>query len=177
MLCPKCNHTVAPNDLYCRNCGCSLKQKTNRNQSFTDPELLRKVEIMVGPSYDKNEESIQDKYFNADGRLNRKPYIIRLIILQVIGIISEIFIDLAGLDAGTGFFLRLIRFMLIGIPGITLLIRRLHDLNRNGWLWLLIFVPFVNLLFLIYVFCFKGTVGPNEYGPDPLDNSGKHIAD
>ncbi|MCY6412477.1 DUF805 domain-containing protein [Acinetobacter sp. VNH17] len=44
-------------------------------------------------------------------------------------------------------------------------IRRLHDRNQNGWLSLLIIVPLVNLIFLIYLFCAKGTVGENNFGP------------
>lgn len=51
---------------------------------------------------------------------------------------------------------------------ILLLIRRLHDLGRTGWLWLLILIPLVNFALLVYVFCFKGTTGPNRFGPDPL---------
>lgn len=51
---------------------------------------------------------------------------------------------------------------------ILLLIRRLHDLGRTGWFWLLIWFPFVNLALLVYAFCFKGTTGPNRFGPDPL---------
>lgn len=51
---------------------------------------------------------------------------------------------------------------------ILLLIRRLHDLGRTGWFWLLIWFPFVNLALLVYAFCCKGTLGPNRFGPDPL---------
>lgn len=51
---------------------------------------------------------------------------------------------------------------------ILLLIRRLHDLGRTGWFWLLIWFPFVNLALLVYAFCFKGTLGLNRFGPDPL---------
>ena len=51
---------------------------------------------------------------------------------------------------------------------ILLLIRRLHDLGRTGWFCLLIWFPFVNLALLVYAFCFKGTIGLNRFGPDPL---------
>lgn len=47
---------------------------------------------------------------------------------------------------------------------INITIRRLHDLNKSGWLWLLMLIPFLNILFWIYILCFKGTEGRNDYG-------------
>lgn len=64
---------------------------------------------------------------------------------------------------------------LIGI--IALNVRRLHDRNFSGWLYLpyvaLLFVPLVNLVFiiaLVALFAFPGTYGSNKYGDDPLEN-------
>jgi uncharacterized membrane protein YhaH (DUF805 family) len=48
----------------------------------------------------------------------------------------------------------------IFIPSIAVGIRRMHDTGKSGW-WLLF--PFVNLIYLAT----PGTVGPNQYGPDP----------
>ena len=47
----------------------------------------------------------------------------------------------------------------------SLIIRRLHDLNKTGWLALLILIPFIKSLFYIYILFFKGTPGPNRFGP------------
>ncbi len=46
----------------------------------------------------------------------------------------------------------------------SLLIRRLHDLNHSGWFALLYFIPFANLILLLYLFCARGDAGPNTYG-------------
>ncbi|MCH7295139.1 MULTISPECIES: DUF805 domain-containing protein [Acinetobacter] len=45
-------------------------------------------------------------------------------------------------------------------------IRRLHDRNQTGWLSLLAIVPFVNFIFIIYLFCAKGTTGENKFGAE-----------
>jgi uncharacterized membrane protein YhaH (DUF805 family) len=29
-------------------------------------------------------------------------------------------------------------------------------------------IPLLNIVLAVYVICFKGTDGPNDYGPDPL---------
>lgn len=51
---------------------------------------------------------------------------------------------------------------------IILDIRRCHDLNYTGWLALLGLIPIVEFIFAIYLACFTGVKGPNEYGADPL---------
>lgn len=61
------------------------------------------------------------------------------------------------------------------IPIIALEIRRWHDLDKTGWFYLLFAVlgaiPVVGFIFdvvnLVW-FCFKGTEGENQYGPDPF---------
>ena len=53
------------------------------------------------------------------------------------------------------------------LPGLSLAIRRLHDMNMRGWWWLLNFAPFGGLALLI-IFCQRGTTGDNRFGPDPL---------
>ena len=47
---------------------------------------------------------------------------------------------------------------------IIICIRRLHDMNKSGWLVLLIFIPLVGIIFSIYIFAARGTVGSNAYG-------------
>jgi uncharacterized membrane protein YhaH (DUF805 family) len=60
---------------------------------------------------------------------------------------------------------------LIGIalflPGVAVSIRRLHDINRSGY-WFLIAFTIIGILLLIYWACVPGDEGDNKYGPDPL---------
>jgi heme/copper-type cytochrome/quinol oxidase subunit 2 len=49
--------------------------------------------------------------------------------------------------------------------------RRLNDLNRSGWWFLLLIVPIVNLLMAIYLVFFPGSDGSNNFGPAPKANS------
>ncbi|MBV1699716.1 MAG: DUF805 domain-containing protein [Hyphomicrobiales bacterium] len=54
------------------------------------------------------------------------------------------------------------------LPSLAVAVRRLHDLDRNGWWILLSFIPLVGWIILIIWDCTKGTDGPNRFGPDPL---------
>lgn len=55
------------------------------------------------------------------------------------------------------------------IPGLSIAVRRLHDIGRSGW-WIFIgVIPIIGLIIYIYWLCKKGDAGPNEYGDDPLN--------
>ena len=47
---------------------------------------------------------------------------------------------------------------------VIVFIRRLHDLNKSGWLVLLTFIPFVGIIFSIYVCVARGSTTTNNYG-------------
>ena len=53
-------------------------------------------------------------------------------------------------------------------------IKRLHDLNKSGWNILWSFIPILGYLYIFVIcFCFKGTEGSNDYGPDPNADQAK----
>lgn len=64
----------------------------------------------------------------------------------------------------------------IFIPGIALVVRRLHDRDMSGW-WYAGFVlaglvpmlGFVSSIALLVLMLLPGTSGPNRFGPDPRD--------
>ena len=53
------------------------------------------------------------------------------------------------------------------IASIALVVRRLHDLNKSGW-WYLIYFTLIGIPVLIYWYCKKGDAGDNRFGNDPL---------
>jgi uncharacterized membrane protein YhaH (DUF805 family) len=53
------------------------------------------------------------------------------------------------------------------LPSLAVAARRLHDTDRTAW-WLLLALTGIGIFVLLVWFCFKGTPGPNRFGPDPL---------
>ena len=51
-----------------------------------------------------------------------------------------------------------------------LVIRRLHDVDRSGW-WYLIIFTIVGMIPLLIWYCTKGTEGYNRFGKDPLEQN------
>lgn len=52
------------------------------------------------------------------------------------------------------------------IVNLSLLIRRLHDINATGWWVLVMFVPMGSLVIFIFTLI-RGTEGENQYGHNP----------
>ena len=50
------------------------------------------------------------------------------------------------------------------VIGVSLSIRRLHDMDQSGWLVLLSFIPLVNIAVILILLFKEGTPGANQYG-------------
>lgn len=101
----------------------------------------------------------KSKIFTTEGRLNRWAYFVQSLKVCGIAIIGGI---LSGAIIGIPIVIAAV------VGGIMVGVRRLHDLNKSGWWILISFIPYVDIIFGLYMTFFKGTDGYNKYGPDPL---------
>ena len=111
------------------------------------------------------------KYAVFSGRSRRREY-------WTFGLVNAAIIFILGLIGGvfTGSFMEnlnilpMIPYMIfvlaVLIPSIAMTVRRLHDTNRSGAWYLLVFVPFGQIVILVFTLM-DGTVGENNYGADP----------
>ena len=58
--------------------------------------------------------------------------------------------------------------LFLTIASLALVVRRLHDTNKSGW-WYLIIFTIIGVLPLLYWYCKKGDEGENRFGSNPLD--------
>jgi uncharacterized membrane protein YhaH (DUF805 family) len=59
--------------------------------------------------------------------------------------------------------------LLIFIPGLAVLVRRLHDIGKSGWFILVSLIPIAGAIWLLVLLCTDSTQGINKYGPNPKD--------
>ena len=52
------------------------------------------------------------------------------------------------------------------VPSIAISIRRLHDIGKSGWWYLIILIPLVGTIILLVWFCTDSTED-NQWGPNP----------
>ena len=53
------------------------------------------------------------------------------------------------------------------VPGIAVTLRRLHDIGKSGWMYLVAFIPIVGWIWLLILLIKEGDQGNNAYGEDP----------
>ena len=104
-------------------------------------------------------------WFSCEGRVNRRPYFFA-------GLAAACFIEANRLVPAALEILYLPFLLAAVYVTVALGIKRCHDRGRTGYFLLLNFVPIVALWPFVELVFFKGTEGPNEYGPDPLAASG-----
>ena len=106
---------------------------------------------------------VTEHYFDFTGRARRAEYwwftLVYIIIAIVLGVIQTI-LHLGNLLSGL-FSLALL------LPSLGVAVRRLHDIGRSGWWFLLVFIPIVGWIVLIYWYVQPGNAGTNAFGADP----------
>ena len=119
--------------------------------------------------------TILKEIFMTEGRLNRLRYLKYMVLLAIVaGLSTFVMSSMATFLTGdpNGFLVNAITTiwaLVAGAGNIMLMIRRLHDLGRNGYFVLLALVPVLGFIFSIYLFFAPGQVGWNQYGADPLE--------
>ncbi|MGD8349885.1 MAG: DUF805 domain-containing protein [Gammaproteobacteria bacterium] len=136
-----------------------------------------------GAELDNAQDSLyKPKIISFNGRIGRMRYLAYsigatfLLMLVMMPLIGMSTILGAGMGGDTGMsMLGMLGIAVYYIAAILISVmyakRRLNDLNRSGWWFLLFIVPVVNLLLAIYLIFFPGTDGANDFGPVPTANS------
>lgn len=120
------------------------------------------------PSYESRD--VRNDYLTFEGRVNRRAYIVLSLYILGAGLLALIPIGMVGaVSNGLGGLLAVLVYFALFIVGLSVNVRRCHDLNYSGWLVLATLIPYVNFLIGLYLLCAPGTKGPNRYGPDPLE--------
>lgn len=115
--------------------------------------------------------------FSTSGRIGRLRYVayglviglaIMLPAIVLLGILSGVMGD--GTGAGIGMMVLGLGYLAVLIFSIILGVRRLHDLNLSGWMWLINLIPLVGTLFALYMLFAPGKEDANDYGNPPAPN-------
>lgn len=129
-------------------------------------------------------------FFSYKGRIGRLKYFLWGLLLQIIFFGVAISMEIFGLPlvfwgalygashsaTNLGPALLLTDFgvifavaLLYALMMITLIVKRFHDLNKSGsWFWAYGLIPVWNIYLGLSLLLERGTVGPNQYGDDPL---------
>jgi len=105
-------------------------------------------------------------YLSSKGRVGRWSWWIASIAIFTASLLAS------GIASNESAFLRIIGWILMIVfaaAQINVSVKRLHDLDKSGWYYLIAIIPIGGwLVIIIWLGFVKGTTGTNKYGDDPL---------
>jgi uncharacterized membrane protein YhaH (DUF805 family) len=93
-------------------------------------------------------------------------FLLFCILVPIVGGIADFFLFNTLAREGLGP-IQLVANLTLLLPLIAASVRRLHDVDRTGW-WFLIQFTVIGIIWLLVWFCTKGEAGRNRFGLDPL---------
>ena len=108
---------------------------------------------------------LKDHYLDFSGRARRTEYWM----FTLINLLISWGFSLLDIVAETTIFtlISTIYSLLVIIPGLAVSVRRLHDVGKSGWYYLLILLPIIGWIWLIVLFATEGENGENQWGENP----------
>ena len=106
-------------------------------------------------------------YVNFSDRSRRSDYWYATLMHIIISLILSVLI----VSTGVQFFATLASLYSFAtfIPGLALVVRRLHDIGKSGWNYLFIFLPIIGQILLFVWFVTDSQPGANQYGLNPKE--------
>ncbi len=111
------------------------------------------------------------------GRTRRRDYWLYILVDSIIASVLIVLLNLPDwykwdYESETGFYILLFiviwGYVLLSLlPTIAITVRRLHDVNKPAWYFLIGLVPIIGNLWFFVIMSTKGTYGDNDFGPDP----------
>jgi uncharacterized membrane protein YhaH (DUF805 family) len=112
-----------------------------------------------------------EQYADFSGRARRKEYWMFVLFNLIFGVIAMLIDKVLGLvleELGYGPFY--IMYQLgIFLPGLSVAVRRLHDVDKSGWWLFIALIPIIGAIWLLLLLATDGDEGENQYDDDPKE--------
>lgn len=113
-------------------------------------------------------KSFWTKYVDFTGRARRSEYwwvvLFVVIVTLPLTIVDQLLFQDVLLEAGIGVLTSFFTLAIL-LPGLSLSVRRLHDIGMSGWFVLLFLIPFAGSVFGLVIALIDSQRGTNQFGP------------
>ena len=156
-----------------------VEEKEVKSEEITEPEPRATTDEVISKTEDdKLEEEYTDekmedinffqsfricfkKFVDFKGRASRSEYWWFALFTSIISIPSYLPNETVQVLSGLG-------SLIILLPTLAVTVRRLHDINKSGWLVLISLIPVIGAIILLVMLIERGTLGKNRFGEYPL---------
>ena len=107
--------------------------------------------------------AVLKKYAVFSGRARRKEYWM-FVLFNFIFALAAFLLGLITFGL-----LYVVYIVAVFVPSLAVSVRRLHDIGKSGWYYLIVLIPIVGPIWLLVLMCRDSQPGNNEYGPNPKE--------
>ena len=116
---------------------------------------------------------VLQNYFTFSGRARRSEYwyfalfnLIFTVLAMVIDNVLGTTFQIGEISIPYGYIYMLYAMALL-IPGLAVMVRRLHDVGKSGWMFFVVLIPIIGGIWIIVLLCTDSVPNENKYGPNP----------
>ncbi|HQV51527.1 MAG: DUF805 domain-containing protein [Flavobacteriales bacterium] len=112
------------------------------------------------------------QYADFSSRARRKEYWMFTLFYIIAAIVAMVLDNVLGLtmseEVPYGPFYGLVALALL-VPGLAVGVRRLHDVGKSGWMFLIVLIPLIGGIWLLVLALKDSVPGANKWGPNPKE--------
>ena len=161
MFCPKCGNLLNDNEKYCRSCGAKIERDESSESKVNAPcdhphRTTELPPVTLGEAF----WLFFSRYTDFRGRSRRSEFWGAQLFLIVVEVIMRLVFRDGGIIPSLW---SLVTFL----PGLSISIRRLHDVGKS-WVWYLWnLLPVAGQIILLVQYCTDGEPHANAWGESP----------
>ncbi|MDR0704606.1 MAG: DUF805 domain-containing protein [Planctomycetaceae bacterium] len=180
LFCSSCGNPVVQTAQICPRCGSSISKNKQNYNSFDENNVSAQIGYF----------DVLKKYVEFNGRARRKEYWNFTLINMLLNFAYVIFVSIITarifrtnidilergeepvlvLFLGILVIIYFVFLLLLFLPSLAVMIRRLHDTGNSGWMCLVSLIPVVGGIILFIILVQDSQPGSNRYGINPKYN-------
>ena len=119
---------------------------------------------------------VLNNYATSSGRARRSEFWFFALFNMIFAIVAMGIDNVLGTTIKMGYgvslpygYIYLIYVLAVFIPGLSVSVRRLHDVGKSGWMYFIVLIPIIGAIWLLVLFITDSQVGSNKWGENPKE--------
>ena len=114
---------------------------------------------------------VLQNYATFSGRARRSEYWYFVLFNMIFAIVAFVLDNVFGtaIEGGVYGLIYGLYLLAVWLPSLAVAVRRLHDIGKSGWMFLIGLIPLIGPIWLLVLFCTDSQQGTNKWGENPKE--------
>lgn len=119
---------------------------------------------------------VLSNYATFTGRARRSEFWFFVLFNMIFGIVAMVLDNVFGSTFEMGYgmslpygYIYVLYTLAVLIPGLAVVVRRLHDVGKSGWMYFIVLIPLIGAIWLLVLLATDSKPGTNKWGENPKE--------